>query len=164
MKERDLTPTNMLSALRNRIFDVFDDVSGAAQRELMGETPAEGEGETRAPATSPSQTWNPAIDVVDEDERVRVRAELPGLKPDDFTVEVENDRLYIRGEKQTRREEKRGDVTYSEVSYGRFSRALRLPADVVADKAEASYENGVLELTLPKQEESRRRRVRVDVK
>jgi HSP20 family protein len=105
----------------------------------------------------------PAMDVVEEDDKVRVTAELPGLEKDDFNVEVVGDRLIIRGEKKTDCEKKEGDYYYSECSYGSFSRSVDLPAEVDVDKAEATYKNGRLSLTLPKTEAAKSKRVKVAV-
>jgi HSP20 family protein len=104
----------------------------------------------------------PALDVVDEGDQVRVTAELPGLEKDDFEVEVNGDRLCIRGERKSDREERKGEYYYSERSYGSFSRSVALPAEVDSDKAKATYKNGVLHITLPKTEAAKGRRITVE--
>lgn len=105
----------------------------------------------------------PAVDVVDEDDAVRVIAELPGMDEKDFTVEVDGGRLLLRGEKKFSHEEKDRNHYYSECSYGSFSRAIALPCEVQADKASASYKKGILEVTLPKTEEAKTKRIKVQV-
>jgi HSP20 family protein len=79
---------------------------------------------------------------------LRVSAELPGLDPKDVEILVEGDVLTIRGEKKSETEDK--DRHFSERYYGRFERSLRLPFEVEDDKAEATFKNGVLTVTLPK--------------
>lgn len=110
------------------------------------------------------QPGGPAVEVVDEDDEVRVTADLPGVDKDDFKVEVVGDRLTLRGEKKSDREERRGDYYYSERSYGSFSRTVRLPAEIDPDKAEAKFKNGELVVRLPKTEAAKARRVKVQVK
>jgi HSP20 family protein len=92
-------------------------------------------------------SW-PSLEVNATDNEVRISAELPGLDPKDVEILVEGDVLTIRGEKKSETEDK--DRRFSEHYYGRFERSLRLPFEVEDDKAEASFRNGVLILTLPK--------------
>jgi HSP20 family protein len=102
----------------------------------------------------PSTPGYPTLDVDDEDKQVRVTAELPGTARGDVHIEVSpgGDALTIRGEK--RREDKREErgVRVSERMYGSFERAITLPSRVDPDKAEASLEEGVLTVTMPKAE------------
>lgn len=111
-----------------------------------------------------SMTGGPAIDVEEDDDTVRVTAELPGLSEKDFTVEVTGQRLVLRGEKKDEREEKDKAYYYAERSYGSFSRAVALPCEVEVARADANYKDGVLRVTLPKSETAKARRVRVNVK
>ncbi len=108
-------------------------------------------------------TGGPAVDVLEDDDAVRVVAELPGLDEKDFRVEVQGSRLILRGEKKSSREEKKGSCYYSECSYGSFSRVIPLPCEVQADKASATYKKGVLEVTLPKTEEAKAKRIKITV-
>ncbi len=105
----------------------------------------------------------PAVDIEDCDSEVVVRAELPGLDKKDFDVEVEADRLVLRGEKKASKERREGNYYYSESSYGSFHRVVPLPAEVDRDKANATYKHGVLTVTLPKTEEAKGRRIAVKV-
>lgn len=106
----------------------------------------------------------PALDVEETDDEVIVRAELPGLRPDDFTVEATADRLVLRGEKSEEREERGRGFHRMERRYGSFVRTVVLPCEVDPDKARARYRDGVLRVTLPKTEASKARRVRVQVR
>jgi HSP20 family protein len=105
----------------------------------------------------------PALDVEETDDTVIVRAELPGLRPEDFTVDATGDRLVIRGEKGEEREERGRGFHRMERRYGSFVRSVALPCDVDPDRATARYRDGVLTTTLPKTEASKARRIRVDV-
>jgi len=103
------------------------------------------------------------LDIYEEGDNLIVKASVPGIKPEDLNVQVQDNLLTISGE--TRQEEERKEEHYHlrEHRYGRFERSVTLPYPVVADKAEAIFENGVLKLTLPKAEEARRKQIPVKV-
>ncbi|HEY9227818.1 MAG TPA: Hsp20/alpha crystallin family protein [Gemmatimonadaceae bacterium] len=107
--------------------------------------------------------WSPQLETFRRGDRLFVRADLPGLKKDDVKVEVEGDVLAISGERRDEREESRDDYFRSERSYGRFYRAVPLPENVSADQIEASFKDGVLEVSfpLPKESASGRRQVQI---
>ncbi|MGH2606489.1 MAG: Hsp20/alpha crystallin family protein [Anaerolineales bacterium] len=96
---------------------------------------------------------SPAIDMYQTDDDVVVKATLPGVRPEDLNIAVTGDLLTIRGE--SKEESNSNGVNYHvrERRYGSFSRTLPLPTAVLADKAQADFENGILTLTLPKAEE-----------
>ena len=102
--------------------------------------------------------WSPAIDVSESDGQLRVRADLPGLKPEEVRVEIGNDELVIQGERKYEHEENKKGVYRSERSYGRFYRAIPLPQGANTEGAKAQFKNGVLEITLsvPEQKTDRR--------
>ena len=104
----------------------------------------------------------PHVDVIDRDEEIVVRAEVPGVEKKDLDVSLTENTVTIKGE--ARREEKaeKGDYYRCEISRGAFARTVMLPSEVDADKAKASFKDGVLELTLPKIEKSKRRSIRLD--
>lgn len=104
------------------------------------------------------------VDVDETDELVRVSAELPGVAPGDVDLAVEDGLLTIRGEKRASSDEESRGVHQSERSFGAFLRQVRLPAEVDAEKAEASFENGVLTVRLPKLPEERSRSRRIEVR
>lgn len=99
-----------------------------------------------------------------QDDALLVTAELPGFDRDDFTVEVTGERLVIRGEKKQTSTRNGQGYTYTERRYGAFARAMRLPCEVETDKAQATYKNGILRLTLPKTARARASRVKVRVR
>jgi len=105
-----------------------------------------------------------AADVIEEDDKVVVRLEAPGMRREDFTVELQGAMLSVRGEKRVDRESKSAGYRVVECAYGAFRRDVPLPVAVLADKVTASYRDGVLRVTLPKAEGARPRRWAVEVK
>ncbi|MEB2346532.1 MAG: Hsp20/alpha crystallin family protein [Deltaproteobacteria bacterium] len=103
----------------------------------------------------------PRIDVVEREGEYLVTAELPGLEEKDFQLEVHGNALTLTGEKRVEREEERKGWRWSERASGSFRRSIQLPDDVAADKASASFRNGVLAITLPKAEHARVRHIPV---
>jgi HSP20 family protein len=93
--------------------------------------------------------WSPRIDVHRADGKIVVKADLPGLKKDDIHVEVTPEALTIRGERKQEKAEERKGSCYRECSYGSFYRSIPMPEGVDTGKAVASFQNGVLEITLP---------------
>jgi len=109
------------------------------------------------------QVWSPPIEILERSGRIVVRAELPGLSPDDVRIEVRDDALLLEGERKSEMEvEEQGGVYRSERTYGRFSREIPLPEAADIEKPQARFENGVLEIEVPLREEaSRRRRIEI---
>ena len=107
------------------------------------------------------RAWTPAIDVVREDGRLVVRADLPGVKPAEVKVEVEDDILTIAGEHQESKEEKDKDYVRRERRYGSFSRSMALPGGVDPEKIEAKTRDGVIEVTVPLPEKANKEPVRI---
>ncbi|MBI5866661.1 MAG: Hsp20/alpha crystallin family protein [Planctomycetes bacterium] len=92
----------------------------------------------------------PRMDIAESEDEITLHFELPGIKPEEVEISVSGDTLSIQGEKSETTEEKRGECTYSERSYGRFARSVRLPAGVDSEKVDANYRDGVLSVTLSK--------------
>ncbi len=103
--------------------------------------------------------WSPAIEVFEKDDKFVVKAELPGLNEADVEVHVSDGSLTIKGEKRTENEVKEEDYHWSERSYGKFVRTIGFPSSVDAEKIEASYGDGVLEIALPKVAEIKPKRI-----
>jgi HSP20 family protein len=104
----------------------------------------------------------PRVDVIDRDNEVLVRAEVPGVDKKDLDVSVTESSVTIKGTASHEQKEEKGDYYRCEIARGSFSRTLRLPADVDGDKAKASFKDGVLELAIPKVVKAKRRSVKVD--
>jgi HSP20 family protein len=102
-------------------------------------------------------------EVLETDQEVRFMIEIPGMKPEDIELTVENNVLAVSGEKRWQKEEGRseGDYHLLERRYGKFSRSFTLPQRVDSSRGEASYEHGVLTIQLPKTEEAKPRRIEV---
>lgn len=106
----------------------------------------------------------PAIDLVEEKEHLVVKAELPGVEKEKIEVSLDDGVLVIKGEKKEETETEGEGYHFSERRFGSFYRALELPAVVDAEKASASYADGVLEIRLPKVEEAKPKEIKVTVK
>ncbi len=108
--------------------------------------------------------WVPAVDVIDEKDKLRIKADLPGIKKEDVEINIEDGVLSIKGERQNEKEEKNKNYYRRECFYGVFERSISLPAEVDIGKAEANYKDGVLEIILPKKEESKPKQIKVKIK
>jgi HSP20 family protein len=143
-------------------FDPFSNLL-AAQREfdrLFKETFTPfffGEGELS------TRTWAPPVDIYETDNDIVVKAELPGVDPKDVEVKVEDNTLYLKGERKFEKEVKNENYHRVERSYGSFARSFSLPNSINTDKVKAEYKDGLLTLTLPKREEAKPRTVKIDV-
>lgn len=112
---------------------------------------------------SPSMMRAPEADVMETESEIEVHLEMPGMKSDEIDIDLENNILTISGEKRQDRSESDEKNTWhlSERRYGKFSRSFVLPRDVNADGISATFEDGVLRVTIPKSERARRRRIEV---
>lgn len=105
--------------------------------------------------------WIPPVDIFEKDENLMLRAELPGIKKEDIELRVENGVLTLQGERRREDEVAEGNVHRSERIYGAFTRSFTLPTTVDASRIVANYRDGVLEVTLPKSEASKPKRVEI---
>jgi HSP20 family protein len=107
------------------------------------------------------RAWTPAIDVVREDDHLVVRADLPGLKPEEVKIEVEDDILTVSGEHRESEDEKDRDYVRRERRYGSFSRSMKLPGGVDPKTIEAKTREGVIEVTIPLPKQARKEPVEI---
>ena len=111
-------------------------------------------------------TWSPAVDVKESDKELRLEVEVPGIKPEEVELTAENGVLMIRGEKKTM-ERKEGDEESRyhlvERSYGSFIRSFQLPKGLDESKIEASYENGILSIHIPKAALPQPRKIQIGI-
>lgn len=106
--------------------------------------------------------WSPRVDIFEDDNRLVVEAELPGLSRDDFEVSVENNVLTLKGERKFEKTTEGDNYHRVERSYGNFSRQFTLPQTVTSEGAAADFDNGVLRIALPKREETKARKIEVN--
>ncbi len=108
--------------------------------------------------------WVPTIDMYEKEDRFVIKAELPGMKKEEIDISVTEHSLTIKGERKAERETREGNYYLSERTYGRFFRTISLPPNVDAEKVEATYNNGVLEIGIPKIPESQAKKVEIGEK
>ena len=150
---RDLTSWSPFTGVADEFLKMQREVDQVFDRFRGGES-----------ADGNMSTWLPAVDITEEENAFKVRVELPGVAKDDVKITVQNDVLTIRGEKKMESEKKGANVHRVEREYGSFFRSFSLPASVNADAIEASHENGILTLTLPKLEEAKPKQIEVKIK
>jgi HSP20 family protein len=112
------------------------------------------------PAVS-QQRWVPEMDLVETDDHYLLKADLPGMKQDDVSIEFNDGTLTIAGERKAEYERKEKGFFRLERSFGKFSRSLTLPEGIDPDKIAAEFHDGVLEVTIPKPEQRKPRRIEV---
>ena len=131
-------PFAELGELRTRFDRMFDELADGRER-----------------------AWTPAIDVVRDNGNLVVRADIPGIKPEEVKIEVEDDILTVSGEHEERKEEKDKHYVRRERRYGSFSRSMALPAGVDAKKIKAKTHDGVVEVTIPLPKEAKKETVTI---
>ncbi len=140
-------PFRDFMSLRNAIDRLFEDAFVMPSRLL-----------------APTTEWGLALDLAEDENSFVVKAAIPGVKPEDLDISLADNVLTIRGEIKADEEIKEEQYHIRERRYGSFSRSIRLPAPVDADHVEATYENGVLTLRIPKAEEVRPKKIAVQTR
>ena len=112
---------------------------------------------------TPLQAWAPKLDVHEDKEKFTVNLELPGLKREEISVQLEDGSLVIAGERKVETVSEDTEVHHRERYYGKFSRSLALPTAVTADQVKAAYKDGILTVTLPKAEAAKPKQIDVSV-
>ena len=107
------------------------------------------------------QTWAPDMEVFQKDNELTIKADLPGLKKDEVSVNVTDDAVIIQGERKREHEEERDGFYRTERSYGSFHRVIPLPDGVMGDQAKATFRDGVLEIRMPAAPKSKGRRLEI---
>ena len=111
----------------------------------------------------PSLTFRPAVDVLEQDDHVLLKADMPGMEKGDVKVVVHDGLLSIEGSRKESHDEKRQGMTRSERFVGTFSRSFNLPSWADAARITANYKNGVLEVVIPKTETARPKEIEIKV-
>ena len=107
------------------------------------------------------RTMKPAMDIAESEEELTISVELPGMKKDDVKLSIENGVLTLSGEKRFENEEKKKDYHRVERSYGSFHRSISLPSQLDTAQAEASFEDGVLEIRIPRAETAKPKQIEI---
>ena len=151
---RAISPLEEMERMMQRMFQGFAPRSWGFplrwERPLWGELAAPFEGKV------------PTVDVVDREDDVVVRAELPGVEKKDLDVTMSDNTVTIKGSVKHEEKEEKGDYYRREISEGSYARTVTLPAEIDSSKAKAHFKDGLLELTLPKVEKSKRRSITVE--
>ena len=139
-------PFRELSSLQNRVNSLFQDYGRSSQDEL-----------------STTANFVPAVDVYEDEHKVTLKLEIPGVNQDDLDIRVENQTLTIRGERKFEKEEKEENFHRIERRYGSFARSFTLPTTIDTESVNANYENGVLKIELSKRAEAKPKQIKVNV-
>jgi HSP20 family protein len=139
------TPNRTLRTLQREVDSIFD--------RFFNRT---GSGDGRSAAV-----WSPSTDLVETDEDFRLRLDVPGMTKDDISINLQNRTLTVSGERTSERSEEDEEHVRVERAFGTFHRSFTLPEAVDADHIEATYDNGVLTISVPKTEESTRRQIEI---
>jgi HSP20 family protein len=110
------------------------------------------------------RAWSPAVDIYETDEKMVIKAELPGLKKEDIDIEVRDNTLTLKGERKFEKEIKQENYHRVERAYGSFQRSFTLPGTVKQEAIEATFKDGILEVSLPKAEEAKPKQIRIQAK
>ncbi|PYY18718.1 MAG: molecular chaperone [Acidobacteria bacterium] len=139
-------PFRELNTLQNRVNSLFQNYGRSNQEEL-----------------TTSGSFVPAVDVYDDEHKVILKLEVPGVKQEDLDVQVENQTLTVRGQRTFEKEEKEENFQRIERQYGSFSRSFTLPNTIDTQSVKADYENGILKIELAKREEAKPKQIKVNI-
>jgi HSP20 family protein len=110
-----------------------------------------------------TSTFSPAVDVYEDEHKVTLKIEVPGIDEKDIDVRVENNTLTVQGERKIEREEKEENYRRVERQYGAFTRTFTLPQTVETENVSADYDKGVLKISLPKKAEAKPKQIKVNI-
>jgi len=142
-------PFEEFKALERRMNRLFEEMWG-------------GKGSRALPSGEREIVREPFSDIVEKENEIKVAAEIPGVNKEDIKIDVSSDRLEISAQVSKESEKEEEGYLSRERSFSKYYRAFRLPAEVDAEKAEATYKNGVLEVTLPKKEGQKKSTIKVE--
>jgi len=141
-------PLRELTSLQNEVNRLFSSVSDLPPAGTTGAN---------------LRRWMPAMDLVEHEDYFELRADLPGVKEEDVSIEFEDNVLTVSGERKSESEERQEGFHRVERAFGAFSRTLTLPKGIDPESILAQFDNGVLEVRIPKPEESKPRRISIGV-
>jgi HSP20 family protein len=139
-------PFREVVALQNRMNSLFRDLSGNENNDVLT-----------------TASFVPAVDIYEDEHKVVLKLEVPGIKQEDLDVRVENNTLTVRGERKLDKEEKEENFHRVERRYGSFSRSFTLPNTVNTEDIQADYEQGVLKIRLAKRAEAKPKQIKISV-
>jgi HSP20 family protein len=141
-------PFRNVAVLQNRMNSLFQDFSRQQNGEKDVQTPA---------------SFAPPVDIYEDEHKIVLKLEVPGMKQEELDVRVENNTLSVQGERKLEKEEKEENFHRIERRFGTFYRAFSLPTTVDSANVKASYDSGVLKVELNKKAESKPRQIKIDV-
>lgn len=147
ISSRDGSPLPAVSSLRSEVDRLFDRFFSEPWGGML----------------SGSAAWMPSLDIAELDGKVVVKAEIPGVEPKDLDISLSGNTLFLRGEKRDERQEKGEHYYHAERSFGSFERALELPSGIDPEAIQAEYDNGVVTISIKREQESARRKIPVVV-
>lgn len=138
------TPTRTLRDLQREVDGIFDRFFNRGSSE-----------------ESTSAVWAPRTDLLETDDSFELRLDVPGMKKEDININLENSTLTVRGQRESKRTDDTEDYVRVERAFGTFHRTFTLPDAVDSEQIEATYEHGVLTITVPKTKENTRRQIEI---
>src|SRR6516225_7572633 len=139
-------PFREFSSLQDRMNRLFRDSFGESREEALT-----------------TGSFAPAVDVYEDEHKVTLKIEVPGVEEKDIDVRVENNTLTVHGERKIEKEEKQENYRRVERQYGSFTRSFTLPQTVDSENVSANYDKGVLKISLPKKAEAKPKQIKVNV-
>jgi HSP20 family protein len=143
-------PFQELSTLQRQMNRLFESLAGRTSGQPFEEEIS-------------SWEFGPPVDIIEDDQKLTFKVEVPGIEEKDIQVEVENNVLTVRGERRIEKDVKEEDYRRMERHYGAFTRSFTLPPSVDAEKIDANYSNGVLGIQIPKRAEAKPKLIKVNI-
>jgi HSP20 family protein len=140
-------PNRQLASYRRHMDSLFDEFFGDFFDRQRGEL---------------TQGWNPKVDVFEEEDKIVMKAELPGVDKDKIAIDVDGRVLTLKGERNSETEVKEENYYRKERSFGRFQRSFTLPLETDSEKIKAEYKDGVLQLNIPKPESQKPKQITIE--
>lgn len=148
-------PLKDLEAMRREMDRIWEEMLPSTRRAFF-ELPW-------SKAAGEKVTASPAIDVVDKEKEIVVRADMPGVTKDDLDISLQENTLTIKGEVKSETEKKEEHYYYSERNYSSFARTINIPTKIAPDKIKAGLKDGILTIHLPKAEELQPKKIKVEI-
>ena len=158
------SPFGLMRRMAEDMDRIFEDFGFAGPSFAMAPLLSPAFERQSGPTSGQSGAWTPSLETFRRGDKLVVRADLPGLRKEDVEVEIDDGVLTISGERTEEQVENRDDFYRSERRYGRFHRALPLPEGITGESCEATFRDGVLEVTLPMPRQPERQARKIDIR